>query len=79
MNLWSVRKDEELPGILIVTAEDGMEIRYRMGGNGVLYPGRVWTCFNRELGQRATIFIPLPDGCPELLAVSPCSQVGDPG
>jgi hypothetical protein len=65
-----IEKDPKLVDIVIVTAEDGSQIRYRMDGGGVLRPGRVWQSgiFGPE-GYTVTMFIPLPDGTPEILKV----------
>lgn len=68
-----IEKDRALDDIIIVTAMDGAETRYRMGSDGVLRPGRVWQCMNPPNqpcgGYTVTLFIPLPDGPPEVLKV----------
>jgi hypothetical protein len=80
VNIWRIEKDPKLSDIVIVTAEDGCVVRYRMGDDGVLRPGRVWACFGKGLPYTVTLFIPLPDGPPELLAVhSRSSPPAEPG
>lgn len=73
MKIDRIEKDPKLDDIIVVTAEDGAQIRYRMGEDGVLRPGRVWQCMNppnQPCGNyTVTIFIPLPDGRPEVLKV----------
>lgn len=75
MNILSIEKDPKLDSIVVVTAEDGAQMRYRMDPGGVLRPGRVWSCSGPRTAMdghgdyTVTVFIPLPDGCPEILKV----------
>jgi hypothetical protein len=64
----SIRLDEKLPGIVVVQDVNGAQIRYRMGDDGVLRPGRVWMSVAPD-GHTVTFFIPFPDGPAEVLAV----------
>jgi hypothetical protein len=65
--LYSAKPDEHHPQVLVVTAMDGAEIRYLMK-NGLLHPGRVWTSLGPG-NERVVLFLPLPDGPPEVLAI----------
>ena len=69
MKVDRIEKDPTLADIVIVTAEDGCQVRYRMGDDGVLRPGRVWICLSNDQPYIVMVFIPLPDGPPELLLV----------
>jgi hypothetical protein len=70
-----IEKDSHHDDIVIVTAEDGCQVRYRMDSNGVLRPGRVWQCMtppNTAEQYVVNLFIPLSDGSPEVLSVRKC-------
>jgi hypothetical protein len=67
-----IEKDPKLDNIIIVTAMDGTQIRYLVGTDGIMRPGRVWQSMTP--GQQhpyytVTFFIAFPDGPPEILKV----------
>lgn len=67
-----IEKDPKLDDIVIVTADDGCQTRYRMDSEGVLRPGRVWQSMTHPSAPESyvvTLFIPFPDGAPEILQV----------
>ena len=66
----SIQLDPDYPGLGIILAGDdkGLSVQYLPMG-GALYPGRVWT--SQDAQYRVTFFIPLPDGQPQVLAVTP--------
>lgn len=67
-----IEKDAHLDDIVIVTDLNGVQMRYRMGEDGVLRPGRLWQAMSpggQPKSYTVTFFIPLPDGQPEIIKV----------
>lgn len=68
----SIKIDDHMNNLVVVKTDDGAQMRYLMGQDGVLRPGRVWQSMTGPDHQNqytVTFFIPLPDGPPEILNV----------
>jgi hypothetical protein len=59
---------EDLPDLIVTTADDDTRITYWQS-SGVLHPGRVWKSVTANGQYRVTLFIPFPDGPPQVLNV----------
>jgi hypothetical protein len=64
----SVKLHEDFSQVVSVTDLNGFTMNYLMT-DGVLIPGRIWISYGPDK-ERVSLFLPMPDGAPSVLAVA---------
>lgn len=66
----AVKRNARHHSVLEITADDGCMLFYCLSEGGVLRPGRLLTILApASAGARVHLFMPLPDGLPEILEI----------
>jgi len=66
----AVKRNARHHSVLEITADDGCMLFYCLSEGGVLRPGRLLTALApAPAGARVHLFLPLPDGIPEILEI----------